>query len=254
MGFFGWVSYFQPCPEVLKSQGGTGEYGRECDWWSVGVFLYEMLVGDPPFYAESLVGTYGKIMDHQNALQFPEDVEMSTGAESLIRAFLTDRNNRLGRNGVEEIMKHPFFKNDQWDFHTIRDCVPPVVPDLSSDDDTSHFDDVENDSPDEVFPTPKAFAGNHLPFVGFTYSKDFQLLRSGGSASPPRPPKVRIYVPGAVQHGTQVPWCIITGTQGCGSPLISAEFWIFSPASNFYFTIFSKKITLRTGYRYINKI
>ena len=190
-------------PEVLKSQGGTGEYGRECDWWSVGVFLYEMLVGDPPFYAESLVGTYGKIMDHQNALQFPEDVEMSAGAENLIRAFLTDRNSRLGRNGVEEIMKHPFFKNDQWDFHTIRDCVPPVVPDLSSDDDTSHFDDVENDSPDEIFPTPKAFAGNHLPFVGFTYSKDYQLLRSG-SASPPRPPKVKT---SAVDIKCTGSWC-----------------------------------------------
>lgn len=176
-------------PEVLKSQGGTGEYGRECDWWSVGVFLYEMLVGDTPFYAESLVGTYGKIMDHQNALTFPEDVQMSSGAESLIRAFLTDRNTRLGRNGVDEIKAHKFFKNDQWNFNTIRDCVPPVVPDLSSDDDTSHFDEVENDAPDENFPTPKAFAGNHLPFVGFTYSKDYQLLLPNRSNTPPRPPK-----------------------------------------------------------------
>lgn len=33
-------------PEVLKSQGGDGYYGRECDWWSVGVFIYEMLVGE----------------------------------------------------------------------------------------------------------------------------------------------------------------------------------------------------------------
>lgn len=71
-----------------------------------------------------------------------------------------------------------------------RDCVPPVVPDLTSDDDTSHFEDVENDTPDENFPTPKAFAGNHLPFVGFTYSKDYQLLSSSSSTTPPRPPKV----------------------------------------------------------------
>merc|ERR1719466_482310 len=73
-------------------------------------------------------------------------------------------------------MDHQFFKNPQWSFNTIRDCVPPVVPDLSSDDDTRNFDDVENEAPDENFPQPKAFAGNHLPFVGFTYSKDYQLL------------------------------------------------------------------------------
>lgn len=102
-------------PEVLKSQGGDGYYGRECDWWSVGVFLYEMLVGryhepgfrntpfqqqlirsfwisgDTPFYAESLVGTYGKIMDHKNSLQFPEDIEISQDAKNIICAFLTDR-------------------------------------------------------------------------------------------------------------------------------------------------------------------
>ena len=168
-------------PEVLRSQGGTGEYGRECDWWSVGVFLYEMLVGETPFYAESLVGTYGKIMDHQNALSFPDDVDMDPRAESMIRSFLTDRNSRLGKNGVREIMSHPFFKNDQWNFDTIRDCVPPVVPDLTSDDDTRNFEDVENDAPDEDFPQPKAFAGNHLPFVGFTYSKDIQLLSSSES-------------------------------------------------------------------------
>ena len=167
---------------MLRSQGGTGEYGRECDWWSVGVFLYEMLVGDTPFYAESLVGTYGKIMDHQNALSFPDDVDMNPAAESLIRSFLTDRNTRLGKNGVHEIKGHPFFKNDQWTFDTIRDCVPPVVPDLTSDDDTRNFDDVENEAPDEDFPQPKAFAGNHLPFVGFTYSKDIQLLTSSESA------------------------------------------------------------------------
>jgi Rho-associated protein kinase 2 len=164
-------------PEVLQSQGGEGVYGRECDWWSVGVFLYEMLVGDTPFYADSLVGTYSKIMDHRNSLHFPNDIEISQNAKSLICGFLTDRARRLGRNGVEEIKSHSFFQNDQWTFDNLRDCVPPVVPELAGDDDTSNFDDVDKDeSPEENFATPKAFAGNHLPFVGFTYSRDYQLL------------------------------------------------------------------------------
>uniref|UniRef100_A0A8C2HTF8 non-specific serine/threonine protein kinase n=1 Tax=Cyprinus carpio TaxID=7962 RepID=A0A8C2HTF8_CYPCA len=161
-------------PEVLMSQGGTGYYGRECDWWSVGVFIYELLVGDTPFYAESLVGTYGKIMDHKNSLTFPDDIEMSETAKDLICAFLSDREVRLGRSGVDEIKCHPFFKNDQWTFDTIRDTMAPVVPELSSDIDTSNFDDDIKDDPlgTETFPPPRAFAGNQLPFVGFTYFRE----------------------------------------------------------------------------------
>uniref|UniRef100_A0A671LLR9 non-specific serine/threonine protein kinase n=1 Tax=Sinocyclocheilus anshuiensis TaxID=1608454 RepID=A0A671LLR9_9TELE len=153
-------------PEVLKSQGGDGYYGRECDWWSVGVFIYEMLVGDTPFYADSLVGTYSKIMDHKNSLNFPDDIEISQEAKNIICAFLTDREVRLGRNGVEEIKRHPFFKNDQWTFSTIRETAAPVVPELSSDIDTSNFDEIEEDKGEvETFPTPKAFVGNQLPFL-----------------------------------------------------------------------------------------
>uniref|UniRef100_A0A673CI53 Rho-associated protein kinase n=1 Tax=Sphaeramia orbicularis TaxID=375764 RepID=A0A673CI53_9TELE len=171
-------------PEVLKSQGGDGYYGRECDWWSVGVFIFEMLVGDTPFYADSLVGTYSRIMDHKNSLNFPDDVEISKDAKSIICAFLTDREVRLGRNGVEEIKRHPFFRNDQWTFDTIRDTVAPVVPELSSDIDTSNFDEIEEDKGDvETFPTPKAFVGNQLPFVGFTYFKEDQLLNASNNSS-----------------------------------------------------------------------
>ncbi|KAG8445650.1 hypothetical protein GDO86_010436 [Hymenochirus boettgeri] len=164
-------------PEVLKSQGGDGYYGRECDWWSVGVFLFEMLVGDTPFYADSLVGTYSKIMDHKNSLNFPEDVEISTHAKNLICAFLTDREVRLGRNGIEEIKQHPFFKNDQWNWDNIRETVAPVVPELSSDIDSSNFDEIEDDKGGvETFPIPKAFAGNQLPFIGFTFYRENLLL------------------------------------------------------------------------------
>ncbi|XP_051553979.1 rho-associated protein kinase 1-like isoform X1 [Myxocyprinus asiaticus] len=165
-------------PEVLKSQGGDGYYGRECDWWSVGVFLYEMLVGDTPFYADSLVGTYSKIMNHKNALTFPDDSNISKDAKNLICAFLTDREVRLGRNGVDEIKRHPFFKNDQWAWENIRETAAPVVPELSSDIDTSNFDDIEEDrGEEETFPIPKAFVGNQLPFVGFTYYSNNQFPR-----------------------------------------------------------------------------
>uniref|UniRef100_A0A1A8BPP1 non-specific serine/threonine protein kinase n=2 Tax=Nothobranchius kadleci TaxID=1051664 RepID=A0A1A8BPP1_NOTKA len=171
-------------PEVLQSQGGDGYYGRECDWWSVGVFIYEMFVGETPFYAESLIGTYGKIMNHQNALSFPDDVDMSKDAKDLICSFLTDRKVRLGRTGVDEIKRHPFFRNDQWTFDNIRDTVAPVVPELHSDIDTSNFDDIEAEKGDaETFSPPKAFVGNQLPFIGFTYFKENQLLKGGGNSS-----------------------------------------------------------------------
>lgn len=163
------------------------------DFWSVGVFLYEMLIGDTPFYAESLVGTYGKIMEHQKSLSFPDDIEISGEARHLICSFLTDRSVRLGRNGIDELKAHPFFTNEQWTFENIRQCIAPVLPELSGDDDTSNFDDVPEPESngsrqpgghlaDSSFPEPKTFAGNNIPFVGFTYSDDYQLLSGSLSA------------------------------------------------------------------------
>lgn len=163
-------------PEVLQSQNGEGEYGRECDWWSLGIVVYEMLVGDTPFYAESLVGTYGKIMNHEKSLVFPPEPELSENAKSLIRAFLRDRTQRLGRNGVADIKAHAFFRDSDWTFENLRESVAPVIHELKSDEDTEQFEDVSDSDAAEEFPVPKTFAGNHLPFIGFTYNGDYQLL------------------------------------------------------------------------------
>ncbi|RKP08834.1 kinase-like domain-containing protein, partial [Thamnocephalis sphaerospora] len=114
-------------PEVLRAQenaGGTSAtYGCECDWWSVGVLLYECLYGDPPFAGDTLLDTYNRVMHHQRYLVFPddEDVEVSDAAKDLIRRLLCDRETRIGLSGVEEIQQHPFFAGVNWEqLHTSR--------------------------------------------------------------------------------------------------------------------------------------
>lgn len=108
-------------PEKLRSE----DDGRVSDYWGLGVIIYEMLCGDPPFYDASADVIYHKILESQ--AMFPHYV--SAAARSLIAGLLDkNRTTRLGARGIWEIMRHPFFKGIDWDMVDRQMVDPPFVP------------------------------------------------------------------------------------------------------------------------------
>ena len=123
-------------PEILNGHG----YTKAIDWWTLGVLLYEMLAGLPPFYDEVTDKMYQKIL--QDPLVFGP--EIGEQARSILTGLLNrDPSKRLGTNGAEEIRKHPFFA-DHIDFDKLlrKKIQPPFKPSVSSPVDVSNFDTV----------------------------------------------------------------------------------------------------------------
>jgi serine/threonine kinase 38 len=188
-------------PEVLLKKG----YGLECDFWSVGAIMYEMLVGYPPFYSDEPMTTCRKIVHWRHHLRFPNEVPLSRDARDLIERLLCDVDARLGSNGgASEIKHHPFFAGLDWD--SLYRVKAPYTPDVQGELDTQNFEHFDEEKKDAK--AAATSAGLHerkkkdLDFVGYTY-KNFEVVGNGEvrkKAARQRPSMASIF-PGAEGEG-----------------------------------------------------
>ncbi|GLB41089.1 putative protein kinase C terminal domain [Lyophyllum shimeji] len=153
-------------PELLESQG----YTKTVDWWTLGVLLYEMMTGLPPFYDENVNAMYQRILT--DPLNFPPD--MPSEARSVMTGLLQrDPSKRLGANGGEEIKRHPFFaKYIDWNRLLAKKIQPPFKPSVESVLDVANFDpDFTNEEAQDSVVTDSALSETvQDQFRGFTYN------------------------------------------------------------------------------------
>lgn len=126
-------------PEVLAAQNGASGYSYTCavDWWSLGVIMYECLVGYTPFYAEDPVTTCRKILRWRQCLEITAETKskLSPLCIDFLSCLLAGPESRIGsqlngttdfENGFVQVVKHPWFKDFDWEAQTNKDG--PLLP------------------------------------------------------------------------------------------------------------------------------
>lgn len=166
-------------PEVF---GQTG-YGTSCDWWSLGVIMYEMLIGYPPFCSETPQETYRKVMSWRETLVFPPEVPISNEAKDVIQKFCCEPERRMGsKEGLSEVKSHAFFRGVDWDH--IRERPAAVAVQVRSIDDTSNFDDFPDvDLKIPAAPKEQESSANDWVFINYTF-KRFEGMTQRAVKSP----------------------------------------------------------------------
>ncbi|KAL4424995.1 hypothetical protein ABPG77_002880 [Micractinium sp. CCAP 211/92] len=147
-------------PEIILNKG----HGKAVDWWALGVLIYEMMAGYPPFFDDDPLATYKKIL--KGNLTFP--AHFSVTARDLIRKLLqVDLSKRYGClvGGVHDIKSHPWFRPLDFAALKARQTAPPIKPTVQGADDASNFEDYS-----ELEPMTHAFklsSAEQALFTGF---------------------------------------------------------------------------------------
>merc|ERR1712193_434218 len=142
-------------PEVLLNKG----HGKPVDWWTLGILIYEMIVGQPPFCDEEPMGIYQKIL--AGKIYFPKYFDKN--AKTLVKKLLTaDLSKRYGnlKDGADDILKHKWFASLDWQKLEAKEITPPYKPQVKDDKDMSNYENIP-DSAEQ----PPAVPASADPFV-----------------------------------------------------------------------------------------
>ncbi len=132
-------------PEVINGDG----HGLAVDWWALGVLIFEMSNGYPPFYGDNPFTVYKKILS--GSLSFPISANHLPTRKIISNFLNNDRTKRLGSGsgGWSNIQSNLFFMGIDW-YSAAKECiVPPVVPTVLGDGDSSNFDFYPDESVEE---------------------------------------------------------------------------------------------------------
>jgi protein kinase A/protein kinase X len=135
-------------PEIIQNRG----HHFAVDWWALGILIYEMIAGFPPFYDETPVRIYEKILSGR--IEFSK--VFNKVVKDIIKKFLQENPNKrygCGVKGIDAVKRHKWFRGVDWTVVLRREIPPPWVPEVRSMDDT-HFFDNYPDSVDFVPPPP----------------------------------------------------------------------------------------------------
>uniref|UniRef100_A0A8R1DVD0 cGMP-dependent protein kinase n=1 Tax=Caenorhabditis japonica TaxID=281687 RepID=A0A8R1DVD0_CAEJA len=138
-------------PEIILNKG----HDQAADYWALGIYICELMLGRPPFQASDPMKTYTLILKGVDALEIPNR-RIGKTATALVKKLCRDNpGERLGSGsgGVNDIRKHRWFMGFDWEGLRSRTLKPPILPKVSNPADVANFDNYppDNDVPPDEF-------------------------------------------------------------------------------------------------------